>query len=211
MSELDVCVPATRFPFVAGAICLDLVNTLDGARGRSVREQLCSYADLVEWSRQAGLFSDAEAERLRQEAPGRAHEATAVLERARNLREAIYRIFSPLAAGEQPAPADLAILNGELGQGLLRARIVPASGGFTWGWSQEEIPLDAMLGPIARSAADLLISGTLPRVRECDSDRCTWLFVDETKNHSRRWCDMKTCGNTAKVRRHRSRQHCGEC
>ena len=63
-----------------------------------------------------------------------------------------------------------------------------------------------MLWPVARSAADLLTSDDLGRVRECAGERCNWLFIDRSKNHSRRWCDMQDCGNVAKVRRYRSRK-----
>ena len=84
------------------------------------------------------------------------------------------------------------------------ARIVSTKEGFKWDWS-EELALDRMLWFIARSAADLLTSGNLDRVRQCGDEECGWLFIDTTKNRSRRWCDMTDCGNRAKARRHYSR------
>jgi len=52
----------------------------------------------------------------------------------------------------------------------------------------------------------LTSSQRLNQVRQCRGDNCGWLFVDGSKNHSRRWCDMRDCGNRAKVRRHRLKQ-----
>jgi predicted RNA-binding Zn ribbon-like protein len=63
-----------------------------------------------------------------------------------------------------------------------------------------------MLWPIASSAADLLTSERLKKVRLCEAKTCTWLFLDESRNHSRRWCDMKVCGNREKARRHYQRE-----
>ena len=65
---------------------------------------------------------------------------------------------------------------------------------------------DAILWPVAVAAADLLTTRDHPLLRECASDECSWLYLDTTRNHSRRWCDMKGCGNKAKVRRYRQRQ-----
>jgi predicted RNA-binding Zn ribbon-like protein len=62
-----------------------------------------------------------------------------------------------------------------------------------------------MLAPVVRAAADLATSAELSRIRECGSDTCFWLFLDRSKNGTRRWCDMKVCGNRAKARRHYQR------
>ena len=86
-----------------------------------------------------------------------------------------------------------------------RSQIVSTADGFAWAWSDEQAALDPMLWRIARSAADLLTSGELGRVRECADEVCGWVFLDMSKNQSRRWCDMKECGNQAKSRRHYER------
>lgn len=76
---------------------------------------------------------------------------------------------------------------------------------FVWGWDDAAPALDRPLWPVARSLAELLTSDELPRVRECAADNCAWLFIDTSKNRSRRWCDMAVCGNRAKARRHYAR------
>ena len=128
----------------------------------------------------------------------------AVLKRAVALREAIYRICLAVAEQKEPLGRDLAKLNAELERCLPRLRIAPNQQGFGWEWRSEAGALDDALGPIARSAADLLVSGELlEKLRQCQGDNCGWLFIDSSKNHSRCWCDMRDCGNRAKVRRHR--------
>jgi predicted RNA-binding Zn ribbon-like protein len=128
-----------------------------------------------------------------------------VLERARELRETLYRIFGALAAEARPAEDDLARLNSELALTLARCRIEPEGAGFAWSWNEDSLALERPLWPIVRSAAELLTSPERALVKRCASDTCLWLFLDRTKNHARRWCDMKVCGNRAKVRRHRRR------
>jgi predicted RNA-binding Zn ribbon-like protein len=167
---------------------------------------LHTYIELARWAEQAGLASAAVAEALRQKAVLVPVEAAAVLARALELREAIFRIFLALAHDRSPAEHDLEILNGELQQGLHRLRVGRHGKEFEWRWTGDNSQLDHFLAPIARSAAELLISGHWRgHVCQCEGDNCGWLFVDSSKNHSRRWCDMRDCGNRAKVRRHRQR------
>ena len=102
---------------------------------------------------------------------------------------------------------DLTAINACFAEAVAQARIVPDADGFRWEWSEEPAALHGMLWPIAWSAAHVLQEPqTLRRVRECASDSCSWLFMDMSKNGSRRWCSMESCGNRAKAHRHRARQ-----
>ena len=193
-----------KFEFVGGDLCLDFTNTMGGKRGVAPREYLNSYTDFVSWCRQAGLLDSSKAQALARSAARRSQDSAAALRRAIALRETIYRIFGALALDEPPQASDLDQLNAHLSSSLGRLRVVPSRKGFTWSWAEKDESLDQPLGPIARSAADLLTSPhLLERVRQCEGDTCGWLFVDSTKNHSRRWCVMSDCGNVAKVRRFR--------
>jgi predicted RNA-binding Zn ribbon-like protein len=147
-------------------------------------------------------MTDAEAERLLVQVAGNTEEAGAVLLRARDLREVMYRIFLAIAEEVTPTETDLHALNAALARAMAHARIVPHDGGFAWDWGGDESELDRLLWPIVRSAADLLTSSELDAVRVCAADDCSWLFLDTSKNHTRRWCSMKSCGNRAKARRH---------
>jgi predicted RNA-binding Zn ribbon-like protein len=132
--------------------------------------------------------------------------ADGVLTRAKRLRASMRNIFFKLADGKQPTERDLGVLNFDLAASLSHARVWPtgADGGFAWGWAGRN--LDAPIWPITRSAADLLTSETeRGLVRECGADDCRWLFLDTTKNRSRQWCSMQSCGNRQKARRHYQR------
>jgi predicted RNA-binding Zn ribbon-like protein len=194
---------------VGGRLCLDFANTVHSFYDEEKRDELQTYADLLEWSRRADLVTDREARRLLKEAAAHPAKAKAALERAKRLRDAIFKIFAAVAAGRAPERDDVALLNSVLAEALTHSRVVARPEGFVWGWAVED-SLDQLLWPLARSAADLLTSDELTRTRECGGESCTWLFMDTSKNRSRRWCDMKGCGNRAKSRRHYERKRTGQ-
>jgi len=181
---------------------LDFVNSVDRTVGKPWVDRLRSYRDLVTWSEAAGTLPVQPA-RLTRAATEGASEAGALLEHARAVREAMFRIFSALAARARPAEDDLALLNVELGRALAHARVEPRDEGYAWTWQTDEPDLALPLWPLVRAAAELLTSPERSLVRRCASETCLWLFLDRTKNHARRWCDMKVCGNREKVRRFR--------
>lgn len=194
-------IQAPLFDFSGNHLCLDFTNTVQD-RPTNPRELFNGYNDLLRWSKQALLLTDNEAQRLHEEAEGRKAEAGAVLQRAVNLREAIYQVFFAVAIGSTPEKADLDLLSTEFSKAMSRACIVPTKDTFVLDWFNKEDALDRILWPVVRSASDLLTSEALGDVRVCASEDCRWLFLDTSKNHSRRWCDMKSCGNRAKARRH---------
>ena len=202
----DLATEEKTFSMLGGHLCLDFTNTVSGRDDGVIKDHLDNYTDLVTWSRQAGILDERGAQHLLEEAADFPAEANEVLIRAIALREAIYQIFSALAAGQQPRKDDLLTLNAELAQAMSRVRIVPAPQGFDWDWMGAEFEMESVLWPIARSAADLLTAGDLARVRECAGHTCGWLFIDTSRNRSRRWCDMSDCGNRAKARRHYARK-----
>ena len=130
----------------------------------------------------------------------------AVLDQAKTLRETIYRIFSAIAHGKRADPDDVRILNSYLGRAMAKIEVQMTDDGYGLGWCTEELT-DKMLYPVVKSAADLLTSEYLPRVRECanENEGCGSMFLDYSKSHSRRWCSMKSCGNKAKSRTYYAR------
>jgi predicted RNA-binding Zn ribbon-like protein len=122
------------------------------------------------------------------------------------LRETIYQIFWAIADHRKPAETDLAVLNAALREALARLQVRPAADGFEWAWVTDEDSLDRMLWPVARSAANLLASEDFGRVKKCAGETCDWLFLDTSKNRSRRWCMMGVCGSRAKSRRYYRRK-----
>ena len=196
---------AEVFELSGGALCLDFANTL-GDRPRSASEHLNSYGDFLRFSSQAESIPSGdlkELERLYADCPTC---ADAAFKRILEVREAIYRIFSAEVASESPDDDDIQILNAALKKAMRQSELQCCDGEFGWHWGGPAQALDRPLWPIVRSAAELLTSDEVPHLRECDSETCSWLFVDRSRTRRRRWCDMSTCGNRAKARRHYQRR-----
>ena len=194
------------FDLTGGLLCLDFANTVDDRTEFHPQELLNSYNDLVSWSEQAHVLTEQEAQRLLEKAARRPSEASRVLKRAVAIREAIFRIFKAVAEDASPEDEDLVSLSAAVADAQNHAQIVLKANGFIWNWAGNAGDLDRMLWPVVRSAADFLTSDELDTVRVCASDSCNWLFLDTSKNHSRRWCNMKSCGNREKARRFYSRK-----
>jgi len=194
-----------EFDLSGGALCLDFVNTV-GDRPHRAQEHLGGFADLLRWAEEAQVVEQDRRRRLEREASRRPRQARSAFRHAVDLREALYRIFSALAAGGRPEDEDLDELNRALTSALRNLRVEQEGDRFSWAWFEPQPRLDSLLWPVARSAAELLTSPEAALVRECASDTCSWLFVDRSRTHRRRWCDMKVCGNRAKARRHYERK-----
>ena len=202
--------PREQFHFNAGRLCLDFVNTV---RFRPVSDRLeliNTYEDLLAWARQATIITPGEAATLGAAARKRGRAAADAVSEARALRESIYWVVSSRAAGLPAPEADLRTLNRSVGQAMAHAGLVPAGPRFEWGWPDRPPDLDRVSWWVARSAAELLASSDLTFVRECAGYDCGRIFIDTTKNRSRRWCDMRTCGNRAKSRRHHERRRAAD-
>jgi predicted RNA-binding Zn ribbon-like protein len=122
------------------------------------------------------------------------------------LRETLYRAFSAIAQEKTPAAGDLQQINEAALQALQHRCLTRVDKGYRWEWRWDEgSPLERVLWPVAQSAAELLTSDKLYTVRLCEASDCEWLFLDNSRNRSRRWCDMTSCGNRQKARRHYQR------
>lgn len=193
--------PLAESSLVGGCLCLDFANTLASRPSARPRDRLDSVESLIWWGDRAGVVPSDGVESMLRSASRRKEEAGAVLRRAVVLRGLVRRIFSAIAGGGEPDGRDIQRLNARLSAALAHRRIVPAGGAYRLDWARTETP-EWILWPVTRSAAELLASDTLDRVGTCAADGCEWLFVDRSRNRSRRWCDMSDCGNRAKARRH---------
>jgi len=196
---------------VGGTIALDFANTGERFYGRAVGvERLVRYEDLVTFGVRTGLLGEERAERLLEEARRRPADAEAVVARARTLRDTLYTLFAQVAHEGRADAESIEVLNSFLAEGLRYRRLEPDERCCGWTWSAGDEPLAQMLWPIANSAAELLVEGELERIKLCNNESCAWLFLDVSRNRSRRWCDMKDCGNRAKARRHYARKRGAE-
>jgi len=208
--------PAARMKLIGGRMCLDFVNTVGGWKRAPGGEgdglfyvvaradKLVDYLDLPAWGQHTGMLSENEAQALARAARRRVREAAATLRRAVALRGAIYRICIAIINRAEAPSSDLDLLNRELNIAHDSLRLGSGPENFVWEWIKNG--LDQVLWRIAYSAAEMLTTDDLSRLRECPGDNCGWLFLDTSKNSRRQWCDMQTCGNLAKVRRFRRRQ-----
>lgn len=183
-------------------LCLDFADIVDWRNNSEKREDgFDSYAKLVKWSKEHGILDEKEEAVLNRKTPKDV--SAKVLADVVRLREAIYRIFSAIAHERKAQSKDLGILNEYLARGLPRVKVTVTeeNEGYGWDWCAETTP-DMMLYPIASSAAGLLTSDDLSRVRECanEEEGCGSLFLDYSKSQNKKWCSMESCGNRMKFR-----------
>lgn len=193
------------FHIGAGALCLDFANTLSWRRSAIPIERLQTSADLASWARQLGLVSRRDELRLRRAAAGHPGSARQTLKQGRSLRETVFAIFAAISEDRPPEDVDLRSLEGWLKLAVARSRLAAARGRYRW-LPFTDGGMAHVLWQVALSAGELLISGQTHRLGQCAGRDCRWLWLDQTRNQSRRWCDMAVCGNRAKARRYAQRQ-----
>jgi predicted RNA-binding Zn ribbon-like protein len=195
-------------------LALDFANTSGWGPGTSADERLRGYEEALAWATGEGIVDESQAGSLRRLAQAQPDQVGEALLGVVELRQAIYRLFAAVAHRRDPDGVDLEVLNRALAESMSHARVTQAAAdgdgpSFAWSWSGLDTDLKAPLWPVARAAAALLTSPQLVRVRDCADVTCGFLFIDHSKNASRRWCDMGECGNQAKARRFRERKRSG--
>lgn len=186
---------------VGGRLCLDFVNTADWQGLDVVVEHIETPDQLVQWARRMRLAAS-------EKAPGKSDEAGGQLNEIRAFRLRLRRLVRGVIAAATPVDCDVRILNDLLDDAESLPRVRAERGGLAY------VPGNtitaALQGPIAVSALELLTSPDRTRIKECGGCRCGWLFVDESRNQTRRWCSMDVCGNRWKARRHYARATSGD-
>jgi predicted RNA-binding Zn ribbon-like protein len=198
-----------ELPIVGGDLALDFANTVDDPDGPARHDHLESYADLVAWARRVDAVPHAALQPLATLAERDASGARETLADAHKLRDALNNVFGSLALRPDtpvdtltgwPVVRDAASLAmGSVSLARPHHAVLP----FGWSWAFDA-DLRAPLHPVAVAATDLLVSPLLTRLKRCA--RCPWLFLDSSRNHSRRWCDMDDCGRAEKIERYVARR-----
>jgi predicted RNA-binding Zn ribbon-like protein len=190
-----------QFQLVGGHLCLDFTNTLDNRGSGNEVNLIPTYGHLLQFALQAGALTSNEVRQLRSAVQAHQEKAQIATGNAMQLRETLFQVFSAIANQKEPSSAALQHLNSFVLEAGAH-RIVSREGQtFRWQWKNIGSNPRAALWPIAWKAAELLTSDDLAFVRECASPTCSWLFLDKSRSHSRRWCDMRVCGNRLKVRK----------
>jgi len=193
---------AATLTLVGGELAFDFANTSSGRGWPTFVEHLRVAADLADWAGHARVLPPEDAQWLKTESTQDAVLGESLLCAALALREDIFAIGGELAAGRSPPEPSLDRVRAVHAQCLVKARLAPFEGRFAWNWSTRSDPIESVLGPISLSAMTTLMQADLTRVKQCQGEKCGWLFLDLTKNKSRRWCEMEVCGNRAKQKRH---------
>ena len=192
---------------VGGRLCLDFVNTIDPRQAREGRDYLANYDDVLDWFEIMDVALPRSISWLRKTAKVAANEAVVAHRQAVAMREATFSLLNTSRLGGDVRRSDLAKLNDALGESIgHRVLAVAGRGGVREEWRTSD-SLAQVLWPVAIDTWDLLTEPELALVRQCplDAGGCGWLFLDTSRAGNRRWCDMRTCGNRAKVRAHYSR------
>jgi predicted RNA-binding Zn ribbon-like protein len=188
-----------RMRIVGGNLAIDFANTRVGPPGDPPDDDvLVTYDDLLAWSVHVGAMTHAEATALHRRADRDQAAASGALRRALALRDELDRVFRARAEGHQAPPRSVRALHEAEANALARASLHAGDGAFAWTWAGDR-SLDRPIGPVVHAAIDLLTAGPLDRVKGCGG--CSFLFLDESKNRSRRWCSMEDCGTDEKMRR----------
>ncbi|HEY3112072.1 MAG TPA: ABATE domain-containing protein [Gemmatimonadaceae bacterium] len=201
----------TPFRYVGGDPALDFVNTVDWTEHGLVHERLSDYAQLVRWAEGAGVIGVADARELRKAASRHPDEAGRAFRSALRVREAMQLLAKGLAAPKSVAPAEvkaaLELLNASLRNSLARLQLEPGARGMSLSWRGFGSELESPIWAVVWSAARLLASEEVDKLRICAGENCGWVYVDRSRNGLRRWCEMATCGTLRKTERRRARRH----
>jgi predicted RNA-binding Zn ribbon-like protein len=200
----------TNMPRKNIQLALDFANTRGWHESDNPEELLNTYRDVVKWCEQSGVLDSKEAAHLLETGNHRVSATRELLHGAITLRKSLYRIFSAVATKIPPQDIDIDTLNEHLAKVMAETRLVYMSQRFILHQARRNEAFHFMLDPVVRSAADLLLSDEVGRIKKCADQSCGWLYIDGSKNRSRKWCDMKDCGNRAKARRHYQRVRAGK-
>lgn len=182
-------------------LCILFCNTVENFRLEVLNDEIPDFAAWVQWSVKHGIVSAPVGRGLELWAEARPGAAALALTNARELRLQLFQLFSACAAGKTPEAKELVFLNDRISEALGHLELSSTDADMHLNFRDSTVP-DRMLWPVVYSAVQLLTDRDRARMRRCGGDKCTWMFIDESKNGSRRWCDMSICGNRAKSRKH---------
>jgi predicted RNA-binding Zn ribbon-like protein len=202
---METATDVTRMRLVGGNLALDFVNSRSGPVGGAPDDDaLTSYADVVAWGRYVGNLSEAEAAALRRLARDDPDGAEAAFRHCLQVRECLDDVFREIAQGRRPSRRALAELRDHERDALGSAELEPGEAGpYGWSWRRDRSLLRPVR-PVVHAAVTLLTAGPLDRIKGCGT--CRFLFLDESRNRSRRWCSMEDCGTAEKIRRYVARR-----
>lgn len=190
----------SKIPFLGGNLSLDFVNTVYDRHEERLRDLLQNYLDLVTWVHFAGAIDSSQKEKLLQKGRENQRKANQLYKDSLQLREALYDFDFQVINGGKVAPTSVPLINQWLSKAFSNLELTQLDHRFVLDWKPDNFALESVLWPILRAFADLVTNDDLERIKQCSN--CGYVFLDNSKNKSRRWCSMEICGNRVKARRH---------
>jgi predicted RNA-binding Zn ribbon-like protein len=195
----------SKLPFLGGNLSLDFLNTVHDRHEEPLRNLLQNYLDVVTWVHLADAISNSQKENLLRLGQENQLQANQIYKDALQLREAFYDAVIDLINGDVVSPISMHLINQWLPKAFSNLEFTQLEYRLALDWKEENFGLESILWPIIRSFADLVTTDECNRIKQCPN--CGYLFVDNSKNKSRRWCSMEICGNRVKARRFAKRTH----
>ncbi|MEW9305389.1 CGNR zinc finger domain-containing protein [Labrys portucalensis] len=183
-------------------LCIAFANTRSWRGRETPVERLHGVADLLAWTKRTGGEAGERIEQAGRWAGEHPDDADRLFDEAIRLREALYRALAAIAEKQAVEERDFAALAQAIAQAPTRSRLVRTTDGYAWHVGPFAASPAHLLAPVLWSAGDLIPAAARYRIRRCANPECRFLFLDESKSGTRRWCDMATCGNRAKASRH---------
>jgi len=199
MVSMQVSPYLSKLPFLGGNLSLDFVNTVHDRHEESLRDLLLNYLDLVTWVYLADAINDSQKEILLKIGLENQGSADQIYKDALQLREAFYDFIVNLINQDEAFTTNIQLINQWLSRTFSNLELVQLNGHFVLDWNTENFELESILWPIIRAFVDLVTSEDINCIKQCGN--CGYLFVDKSKNNSRKWCSMEICGNRVKARR----------
>ena len=186
--------------------CLEFADTRYWRGSEQPTETMAGVGDLLAWCEATKSLDKSTTVDLAVWSRRNKREADHVFDEAMGVREILYRVFSATASAKAVSADDVDALNGLLERAPGRTSISITKAGNLWRLPPASPTAASLLAPVLWSAGDLLVGERLGSVRLCANKKCGWLFLDDSKSGTRRWCTMSACGNRAKAQRHYRRR-----
>ena len=193
--------------FVGGLSCLNFANTAGGHTKIREVERIPTFGDVINWSLYAELLSPAEAKALLALVKTKPKDAVHRVRELQTFREALHRLVTAIAHKQEPQRADFTRVRGTIAKILSAAEMQPVETEFNWSADADALGLSTVIARVALSAHHMLSREKPSQLRQCEI--CTWLFIDRTKNQTRRFCRQDACGNKSRAERFYSRKRKG--
>lgn len=187
-------------PLDGGCICFDFVNTIHSRVDEDVYDYISTYDDLIEWMKRLKLLPLEKLENLKIMVLKDEKAANEALKEIKKKREMLYSFFSPVIHKKSPDSQLIRSFNKSLSDSLSRLNFNYKKDKLVLDWSDDKANFYEPLKIIFKDAFDIITTVHQNRLKECKS--CGWLFIDKSKNNSRTWCNMQTCGSIEKAKRY---------